>query len=76
MARDRLLSPTALEVGLRLAGTLNSHGDTYSLPNVPELVGLLIGDLLTNVCEFNVVVKAHSHDLKHILPTHPALMSL
>lgn len=76
MARHRLLSPTAPEVGLRLAGTLNSHGDSYSLPAVPELAGLLIGDLSTNVSEFDVVVEAHSHHLKHISPTHPALMSL
>lgn len=76
MARDRLLSPTALEVGLRLAGKVNSHGDPYCLPTVPELAGLLIGDLSVNVCEFDVVVEAHSHDLKHISPTHPALMSL
>lgn len=76
MARDRLLSPTAPEIAIRLAGTLHGHRDRYSLPAVPELAGLLIGGLSTNVSSFDVVVETHASRLKHVSPIHPALMSL
>ena len=76
MARDRLLSPVAPDIAIRLAGTIDGHGDRYSLPVVPELAALLIGGLSPNVSSFDVIVEAHTSELKQISPIHPALMSL
>jgi hypothetical protein len=61
---------------IKLSGTIDSHGDRYSLPVVPELAALLIGGLSPNVSSFDVVVEAHTSELKQISPIHPALMSL
>lgn len=37
MARDRLFSPTAPDIAIKLAGSTDGHGDRYSLPTTSEL---------------------------------------
>jgi hypothetical protein len=64
------------QIAIKLSGTIDSHGDRYSLPVVPELAALLIGGLSPNVSSFDVVVEAHTSELKQISPIDPALMSL
>jgi hypothetical protein len=38
-------------------GSVDSHGDRFSLPAVPELVALLVGGLTTELNRFDVVVE-------------------
>jgi hypothetical protein len=57
LARDRLLSPTSPDIVIRLMGSVDSHGDRFSLPAVPELVALLVGGLTTELNRFDVVME-------------------
>ncbi|KAM0867061.1 hypothetical protein ACQ4PT_042243 [Festuca glaucescens] len=48
MAEQRMFSPNAPEVGIRLFGHEGAeHGNRYSLPTAPELAALIVGDLDT-----------------------------
>ncbi|WVZ65260.1 hypothetical protein U9M48_014656, partial [Paspalum notatum var. saurae] len=76
MARDRLHSPSAPEVAIKLIGTIDGHGDRYALPSSTELAGLLIGGSSAGVSSFDIVVQSHGSEFKHISPIHPALMAL
>ncbi|WVZ59158.1 hypothetical protein U9M48_009350, partial [Paspalum notatum var. saurae] len=76
MARDRLLSPSAPEIAIKLVGKVDVPGDRFSLPAAPELAGLLIGGLSLDVSSFDIVVESHSSHLKHVSPIHPSLMAL
>jgi hypothetical protein len=76
MARDRLLSHFSPEVAIRLIGTVEGHGDRFSVPTTHELAALLIGGLSPDVSSFDIVVQAHTSEFQHVSPIHPALMSL
>ena len=76
MARDRLISPNAPDIAIKLIGSVKNHGDRYSLPTTSELAGLLIGGSSANTSTFDIVVEAQSSHFKHIPAIHPALMSL
>lgn len=76
MARDRLLSPAAPDISVNLIGTVDAHGDRYSVPSVPELAGLVVGGVSAAVSQFDVVVETRASQFKQISPVHPALMAL
>jgi hypothetical protein len=76
LARDRLISPTSPEILIRLMGSVDSHGDRFSLPAVPELAGLLVGGLTTEVSMFDVVVETRCGSYRQIYPLNPPLMAL
>lgn len=76
MARDKLLTPPAPDISIKIAGTIDNHGDRYSLPTTSELAGLLIDCLSTKVSAFDVIVKARTPQVKHVSHIHPALMAL
>jgi hypothetical protein len=60
MARDRLMSPTAPDVCIRL------HGSRFSLPAIPELAALLVTDLTTTAHALDVVVEARAGHCKQM----------
>jgi hypothetical protein len=70
MARDRLMSPTAPDVCIRL------HGSRFSLPAIPELAALLVTDLTTTAHALDVVVEARAGHCKQIHPVNLSLMAL
>lgn len=76
MARDILLSPFSPKVAIRLIGTVEGHGDRFSVPTTHELAALLISGLSPDVSSFDIVVQAHTSEFQHVSPIHPALMSL
>ncbi|XP_062183399.1 uncharacterized protein LOC133887455 isoform X2 [Phragmites australis] len=76
MARDRLMSPNAPDVAIKLISSVKTHDDRYSLPTSSELAGLLIGGSSANTSTFDVVVEAQPSQFKQISPIHPVLMSL
>ena len=56
-ASERLFSPDAPDVSIHLFGQEGSGHDTrYSLPTASELAALIVGDLTTDVCQFDVIV--------------------
>ncbi|XP_071675707.1 uncharacterized protein [Lolium perenne] len=75
--RSRMFSPNAPEVGIRLFGHEGTeHGNRYSLPTTPELAALIVGDLDTERCRFDVIVQKHAGPLQRVSPLNPSLMSL
>ncbi|KAL6902302.1 hypothetical protein ACP4OV_005178 [Aristida adscensionis] len=76
MARDRLVSPDALEVTIKLIGLPTETDRRYSLPTVPELAALIIGGCTPELSTFNIIVESHTSEFKHISPVHPSLTSL
>jgi hypothetical protein len=57
-------------------GYVDSHGDRFSLPAVPELAGLLVGGFTTEVNRFDVVVETKYGTFRQIYPLNPSLMAL
>jgi hypothetical protein len=51
------LSPTSLDILIRLMSSIDSHGERLSLPAILELAGLLVGGLTTEVNRFDVVME-------------------
>lgn len=76
IARDRLLSPSAPEIAIKLIGSGHSQSDRYSLPTAFELAALIIPAASSELSKFDVVVQKHSGQLCQLSPIHPALMSL
>lgn len=76
MARDRLLSPDHPNVGIRFVGSSDSHDNRYSLPTVPELAALIVGELTVDRCQYDIIVEENSGQLPHMSPLNPAHMSL
>ena len=76
MARDRLLSPTAPDVSIRLVGTSDTSADRYSLLAVDELAALIVGGDSSVPRQFDIIVESRQSRLKHISPIHPALVPL
>ncbi|WVZ62106.1 hypothetical protein U9M48_011891, partial [Paspalum notatum var. saurae] len=76
MARDRLLSPDAPDIAIKLCGTVYAHGDRYCVPSSSELAALLIGGSSAEVSSFDIVVETQVSRLKPVSPIHPSLMAL
>jgi len=76
MARDRLLSPTAPDVRIRLFGSSDTSVDRFSLPAVNELAALLVGDMSSSMHPLDIVLESQQGKFKRVPPTHPALMAL
>ncbi|EEE54237.1 hypothetical protein OsJ_01110 [Oryza sativa Japonica Group] len=76
LARDKLLSPSAPEIAIKLIGSDHSQSDHYSLPTISELATLIIPGASCEVSKFDVIVQKHSGELCQLSPIHPALMSL
>ncbi|CAM0877887.1 unnamed protein product [Alopecurus aequalis] len=77
MASERLSCPDAPEVSIRLFGQEGSgHDSRYSLPTASELAALIVGDLTTDVCRFDVVIQSRMGYLEQVSPLNPSLMSL
>ncbi|KAM0863479.1 hypothetical protein ACQ4PT_044573 [Festuca glaucescens] len=59
MAKDRMFSPDAPEVAVRLYGHEGAdHGNRYSLPVAPELAALIVDDLTVEACRLHTSFKA------------------
>ncbi|KAL6626309.1 hypothetical protein ACP70R_030035 [Stipagrostis hirtigluma subsp. patula] len=76
MARDRLFSPTAPEIRIKLIGGPNAGRDPYSLPATSELAALLVGEQSGDISRFDIVVESRDSGFKQVSPIHPALMAL
>jgi hypothetical protein len=74
--RDRLLSPTCPDISIRLFGSVDSLGDHFSLPVVPELAGLLVRGLTTEVNRFDIVMETKCGTCRQVYPLNPSLMAL
>jgi hypothetical protein len=57
-------------------GSVDSHGDHFSLPAVPELAGLLVTGLTAEVNRFDVVMETKCGTFRQIYPLNPSLMAL
>ncbi|KAM0844935.1 hypothetical protein ACQ4PT_056727 [Festuca glaucescens] len=65
MAKDRMFSPDAPEVAVRLYGHEGAdHGNRYSLPVAPELAALIVDDLTVEA--YLYVVEFQKRGLPHI----------
>ena len=76
MARDRLLSPTAPDVRIKLYGSSDTSADRYSLPAVNELAALLVGDMSSSTHPFDIVLESQQGRFTRVSPIHLALMAL
>lgn len=76
IARDKLLSPSAPEIAIKLIGSGHSQGDRYCLPTASKLAALIVPGTSSEISKFDVVVQKHSGELSQLSPIHPALMSL
>jgi len=76
MARDRLLSPTALDVRIKLFGSSDTSADRYSLPAVNEFAALLVGDMSSSTHPCDMVLESQQGRFTRVSPIHPALMAL
>jgi hypothetical protein len=77
MAKDRMFSPDAPEVAVRLYGHEGAdHGNRYSLPVAPELAALIVDDLTVEACRFDIIVQKEAGYLQRISPLNPSLMAL
>ncbi|KAM0915483.1 hypothetical protein ACQ4PT_010818 [Festuca glaucescens] len=77
MAKDRMFSPDAPEVAVRLYGHEGAeHGNRYSLPTAPELAALIVDDLTVEACRFDIIVQKEAGYLQRISPLNPSLMAL
>jgi len=63
MARDRLLSPTAPDVSIRLVGTSDTSADRYSLSVVDELAALIVAGDSSVPRQFDIVVESRQSRL-------------
>ncbi|KAM0910887.1 hypothetical protein ACQ4PT_013858 [Festuca glaucescens] len=61
---------------IRIVGSDSADPRVYSPPTAPELAALIVGDLDTERCKFDIVVEPTDGPLKRISPLHPALMAL
>ena len=66
MAQDRLLSPTAPDVRIRLFGSSDTSKDRYSLPAVTELAALLVGDMSSSTHPFDIIVELQQGRFKRV----------
>ncbi|KAM0863481.1 hypothetical protein ACQ4PT_044573 [Festuca glaucescens] len=70
MAKDRMFSPDAPEVAVRLYGHEGAdHGNRYSLPVAPELAALIVDDLTVEACSGTPEMQALP--LKALSPDGP-----
>ena len=77
MASERLSSPDSPDVSIVLFGQEGTGHDTrYSLPTASELAALIVGELTTDVCKFDVVVQTKMGHLEQVSSLNPSLMSL
>nr|XP_025877686.1 uncharacterized protein LOC9266439 isoform X10 [Oryza sativa Japonica Group] len=70
LARDKLLSPSAPEIAIKLIGSDHSQSDHYSLPTISELATLIIPGASCEVSKFDVIVQKHSVAFKHACLKH------
>lgn len=76
-ASEPLFSPEAPDVSIKLFGQEGAGHDTrYSLLTASELATLIVGDLTTDVCRFDVVVQSRMGYLEQVSLLNPSLMSL
>lgn len=75
VSRERI-ELAAQPFGIRIVGSGSDDPRVYSPPTASELAALIVGDLDTEKCKFNIVVEPNEGPLKRISPLHPALMAL
>lgn len=77
MAEERLFSPNAPEVAVRLFGHEGAdHGNRYSLPVASELAALIDNDLSVEANRFDIIVQRDTGCFQRVSPLNPSLMAL
>ena len=75
MARDRLADSQLDNVKLRLIAGREKDGRTYNLPNVSEVVALIVGDFDAD-SRRDIIVETQNGELQRIHELHSSYLGL
>ncbi|KAL5147655.1 TMV resistance protein N [Glycine soja] len=75
MARDRLAADQANNIKLQLIAARGKDGRVYNMPNVPEIVALIVGDFHPG-SKRDIIVETQNGELQRIHELHPSYLPL
>ncbi|KAH1227945.1 Replication protein A DNA-binding subunit B [Glycine max] len=75
MARDRLAGDQPNNIKLQLIAARGKDGRAYNMPNVPEIVALIIGDFHPGSKRY-IIVETQNGELQRIHELHPSYLPL
>ncbi|KAH1154351.1 hypothetical protein GYH30_049856 [Glycine max] len=75
MARDRLAGDQANNIKLQLIAARGKDGRVYNMPNVPEIVALIVGDFHLG-SKRDIIVETQNGELQRIHELHASYLPL
>ncbi|KAL5186890.1 putative pentatricopeptide repeat-containing protein [Glycine soja] len=75
MARDRLAGDQANNIKLQLIAARGKDGCVYNMPNVPEIVALIVGNFHPG-SKRDIIVETQNGELQRIHELHPSYLPL
>ncbi|KAL5177387.1 ATP-dependent DNA helicase PIF1 [Glycine soja] len=75
MARDKLTDDEADNIKLQLIAAQGKDGHVYNMPNVPEIVALIVGDFHPS-SKRDIIVETQNGELQRIHELHPSYLPL
>ncbi|KAH1249453.1 putative pentatricopeptide repeat-containing protein [Glycine max] len=75
MARDRLAGDQANNIKLQLIAARGKDGCVYNMPNVPEIVALIVGNFHPG-SKTDIIVETQNGELQRIHELHPSYLPL
>lgn len=76
MFKERFDQSDMQKFSLTLTGTRSGKFSQYCMPNVSEVVGLIVGDISGKENYCDVIVDHRTNGLQRIYPNHPSYMAL
>ena len=76
MARDRYKEHPEREFRLRLLSNRTTDGRQYNLPTTSEVAGLIVGDVMEENFQRDIIVEHRKNGLQRIYDLHPSFMSM
>ena len=75
MARDRLTDGQVNNIKLKLIADREKDGCVYNIPNVPEVVALIVGDFDPS-SKRDIIVETQNGQLQRIHELHSSYLAL
>ncbi|KAL5123852.1 hypothetical protein HKD37_02G004354 [Glycine soja] len=75
MVRDRLADDQADNIKLQLIAARGKDGRVYNMPNIPEIVALIVGDFHPG-SKRDIIVETQNGELQRIHELHPSYLPL
>ena len=76
MARDRYKEHPERKFRLRLLSNRTTDGRQYNLPTTSEVAGLIVGDVMEENFQRDIIVEHRKNGLQRIYDLHPSFMSM